>query len=94
MKIVVFDSHDNPAPNRSAGIDNHSALEVHATWTRRGGVYWMRGLPSGQYHISARKFSFSANQVVGDRWFYPGTTDDAKAELVEIGVEEPKKADI
>jgi len=58
------------------------------------GYYWVSDLPPGDYRVSARRYSPSARQVVGERWFHPGTTDEQRAESVALGPGHPARVDI
>jgi hypothetical protein len=61
--------------------------------TDSNGRYRVTDLPPGKFYVSARRFSEEANQVVGDLWYYPGTTDQNLASLVPLS-ESPALVDI
>jgi len=64
------------------------------TMTDGDGYYWVADLPPGDYRISARRYSPSAHQVVGARWFHPGTTDEQQSEAVPLTPGRPAQVDI
>jgi hypothetical protein len=57
------------------------------------GRYSVSNLPFGRYYISAVRYSPEANQAVGERWYYPDTTDKDQATLVMLS-EVPANVDI
>lgn len=57
------------------------------------GRYSVSNLPFGRYYISAVRYSPEANQAVGERWYYPDTTDKDQARLVTLS-EVPANVDI
>ena len=58
------------------------------------GYFHMADLPADFYKISARKYDSTGQQTEGDRWYYPGTLDEAKMEAVELEVGKTAVIDI
>jgi hypothetical protein len=72
---------------------------THENRTFRGfadelGYFHMADLPADFYKISARRYDSSHQQTVGDRWYYPGTLDEAKMEAIELEVGKTAVVDI
>ncbi len=58
------------------------------------GYFHLSDVPADFYKISARKYDASRKQVERDRWYYPGTLDEAKMEAVELEVGKTAVVDI
>ncbi len=82
---TVYDEDGKALAGGYVFFDNPEVTS-QAFFARTGaqGDYWVADLPPGRYYISARRFSEQAHQVVGDRWYYPGTTDKNLATLVAL----------
>lgn len=86
----VFDESRGPAHPCYVFFDPMAVSNrTFHTMTDEEGHYWVADLPPGRYKVSARRFSPAANQVVGEKWFYPSTVEPEAAEPVtlEAGVQ-------
>jgi hypothetical protein len=90
---VVYGEDGRPLP---AGgwvfFEDESHHDMGTTGLPKG-RYSVSNLPFGRYYISAVRYSPEANQAVGERWYYPDTTDKDQATLVMLS-EVPANVDI
>lgn len=91
----VRDGDGRPMARGYVFFDNLSFTNrsFHAM-TDGEGYYRVADLPPGDYRVSARRYSPGAHQVVGERWFHPGTIDEREAEAVTLAAGSPAQVDL
>jgi hypothetical protein len=81
---TVYGEDGKPLPNGGYVFFEDERHDGVATTGLPNGRYSVSNLPVGRYYVSAKRYSPAAGQVVGDEWYYPGTTDRQQAELVTL----------